>query len=108
MPTSAFNVSLSHPCGVLAAQQGWRRSRENSLALRDHELWFVWHGEGSMQTNSARLALRPGFCAWMRPGGIYDAGLNDNQPLGFTFIHFDCDLQNPPEFFQLSNVGYFD
>lgn len=44
----------------------------------------------------------------MRPGGIYDAGLNDNQPLGFTFIHFDCDLQDPPEFFQLSDLRYFD
>lgn len=90
------------------AEAPWGRSRENSLSLRDHELWFVWLGEGWMATHAGRFELRPGFCAWMRPGGIYDAGLDADHALGFTYIHFTCSLASPPEFFRVRDVGYLD
>lgn len=108
MPTPAPKSRINHPCGRVAAAPGWGRSRANSLALRDHELWFVWRGEGWMSTGARRFELRPGFLAWMRPGGIYDAGLIEDRPLGFTYIHFACDLADPPEFFTVRDVGFFD
>lgn len=106
--TDRLTVRINHPCGRLIARAGWSRSRENSLSLRDHELWLVWRGQGWMQTHAGRFDLRPGFCAWMRPGGVYDAGLRGGHGLGFTFIHFTCDLADPPEFFWLRDVTFFD
>ncbi|MFA9477568.1 helix-turn-helix domain-containing protein [Phycisphaerales bacterium AB-hyl4] len=100
---------INHPCGRLVTGVGWGRSRENSLNLRDYELWFVWRGAGWMATRTQRFELRPGFCAWMRPGGIYDAGSDDRNPLGFTYIHFAGRFaQPPPEFFHVSDVSYMD
>lgn len=98
--------------------EGWTRSRENSLMLHDLELWFVWRGRGWMRTATREFALWPGFCALMRPGGIYDAGHDEAEPLGIVFLHFDV-LQDGqpaprgffagwPEFFELTDVAYWD
>lgn len=112
-------IRLNDPCGRIRCPQGWGRDRENSLALRDAELWLVRAGKGWMRTSDRELALRPGFCALMRPGGIYDAGHDDADPLAITYIHFDVlkgraaepDLplyRQWPEFFQLDDLDYFD
>jgi AraC-like DNA-binding protein len=108
MASAGFDVRIQHPCGTVLVQGQWSRSRENSLNLRDQELWMVWYGQGWMQTHAGRFELRPGFCVWMRPGGIYDAGLNGEHPLGFTYVHFTSTLVNPPEFFELREVGFVD
>ncbi len=114
-----WSVSLNHPCGRLLCVEDWCRPRSDSERLRDVELWFVWRGSGWMQTANRRFDLRPGFCAIMRPGGIYDAGHNPADPLGITFIHFSVFPQQDgpavatiphdwPEFFSLQDVDYFD
>jgi len=86
------------------------------------ELWLVRKGRGWMKTRTQELTLLPGFCALMRPGGIYDAGQDDTNPLGITFIHFDvltsrntvvekcppAALKSWPEFFQVGDVDYLD
>lgn len=100
---------IHHPCGRLLVGQAWGRDRETSLRLRDHELWLVWHGRGWMASADRRFDLRPGVCVWMRPGGIYDAGVADGQSLGFTFIHFDGQAyQQPPEYLEVDDVAFFD
>lgn len=108
MPQPKLDVRIQHPCGTVLVQGAWSRSRENSLSLRDHEIWMVWYGQGWMSTHAGRFELRPGFCVWMRPGGIYDAGLYGEHPLGFTYVHFTCSLSDPPEFFQLREIGFVD
>jgi AraC-like DNA-binding protein len=114
----SWNVRLNSPSGRLSCGVGWSRTRENSLMLRDLELWFVWRGRGWMRTKDRELPLWPGFCALMRPGGIYDAGHDETEPLGIVFLHFDI-LQGSrpapagvvagwPEFFDLADVTYWD
>lgn len=71
-----------------------------------------------METADRKFDLLPGFCALMRPGGIYDAGQDPDQPLGLTFTHFEvlpaagAELDIPalirswPEFYQLDDVDF--
>jgi AraC-like DNA-binding protein len=106
---------LNDPCGRLACGPGWCRTRENSVALRDLEFWLVWRGKGWMKTRDREFVLFPGFCALMRPGGIYDAGHDEAQPLGITYIHFDMlpvaarkASRSWPEFFELEDYAYFE
>lgn len=98
---------------------GWGRGRDTSLRLRDLELWLVWRGRGWMKSADREYTLLPGFCALMRPGGIYDAGQDEANPLAITFIHFDLlpdkencraaiDYQLLPEFFEVGDTEYFD
>ena len=106
-------LKLNDPCGRLHCGPGWSRTRGNSLSLRDLELWLVWKGSGWMRTQERELVLEPGFCALMRPGGIYDAGHDEGNPLGITFIHFECKSPGKswrqwPEFFGLQEVEYLD
>lgn len=82
-------VRLNEPCGRMFCRPRWKRSRANSLNLSDWELWLVWQGRGWMRTRTRTLPLSAGFCTLMRPGGIYDAGQEADNPLGITFIHFD-------------------
>lgn len=88
---SPLVLHLNEPCGRIFCGPGWERTRENSLNLRDWELWLVWRGSGWMRTYSGTHPLFAGFCALMRPGGIYDAGHDEADPLGITFIHFDIE-----------------
>jgi len=112
-------VQLRHPSGRVRCEQGWGRSRVVSESLRDQELWFVWAGRGWMQTHRGRFELRPGFAVWMRPGGVYDAGQDDRDPLGVTYIHFDLlnaarqpvderSLRRLPAFFHVPDVTTID
>ncbi len=110
---------LNDPCGRLACGPGWGREREVSLRLPDLELWLVWRGRGWMATRDRKFTLRPGFCAIMRPGGIYDAGHDEAARLGITYIHFHLlsdrrgakkrtpGYANWPEFFEVSDLDYF-
>ena len=85
-----LQVRLNDPCGRMTCSPGWSRTRGNSLSLADAELWLVWKGRGWMRTSDREFTLLPGFCALMRPGGIYDAGHDEANPLGITFLHFDA------------------
>jgi len=98
---------------------GWGRDRDASLRLRDLELWLVRRGKGWMKSAGREYTLAPGFCALMRPGGIYDAGHDEANPLAITFIHFDLlpgkenrratiDYRHLPEFFEVDDTEYFD
>ena len=122
LPPSSWTVKVNDPCYRLACPPSWGRSRENSLRLADMELWLVRQGRGWMKTLTQTFTLLPGFCVLMRPGGIYDAGQDDDHPLGITFIHFDVltehdgqpapcpvsDLGSWPEFYQFGDVDYLD
>jgi len=103
----------------MLCHSGWGRDREASLRLNDLELWLVWRGKGWMRSREHEYALLPGFCALMRPGGLYDAGHDEANPLAMTFIHFDLlpgdgepqetiDYRQLPEFFQVEDFEYFD
>lgn len=119
MNWDTLHVHLNSPTGRVPPAAGWRRSREHSERLADQELWLVWAGRGWMRTRTARLDLRPGFCVWMRPGGIYDAGQDDAAPLGITYIHFEVThsrgqkvptdkLTDGREIWDLADLNYFD
>ena len=97
----------------------WGRDRDASLRLHDLEFWMVWRGKGWMRSRDREYSLMPGFCALMRPGGIYDAGHDKSDPLAITFIHFDLlpgegdsqerfDYGQMPEFFEVEDVDYFE
>lgn len=106
---SKFSLRLNEPCGRMACAPCWVRSRKDSLKLSDLECWLVWQGHGWMQTQNREYELRPGFCVFMRPGGIYDAQQNEDHPLGITFIHFDLlrdkEVASLPEApFQVSDL----
>ena len=120
IPTN-LQVRLNDSCGRIIASEGWCRTRDNSLALADAELWLVWKGRGWMRTRDREFPLLPGFCALMRPGGIYDAGFDEANPLGFTYIHFDAWTgrsyshasagrlyQRWPEFFEVPDLDFYD
>jgi AraC family transcriptional regulator, arabinose operon regulatory protein len=109
-----FRVTPSNNCDRFRCPAGWYRSRSDSEALRDQELWLVWAGHGWMQTKRARIEMHPGFCVWMRPGGIYDARQDEDDPLGITFVHFSLDdgalnkRNTYPEFYDLWDLSYLD
>lgn len=108
-PGAPDKPTIHHPCGRLTVDEGWGRDRQASENLRDHELWLVWHGQGWMASARRRYALRPGFCVWMRPGGVYDAGVEPGQTLGFSYIHFDGSAyRDPPQFMEVDDVAFFD
>lgn len=57
----------------------------------------------------------------MRPGGIYDAGHDENNPLGITYLHFDAWTEKKfregdaarlyrqwPEFFEVPDLDFYD
>ncbi len=116
-----MQIRLNDPCGRLPCGPGWCRTRENSLALQDAELWLVWKGRGWMRTRNREVELLPGFCALMRPGGIYDAGHDEANPLGITYLHFDAWTGRTfsramaaqlyrrwPEFFDVPDLDFYD
>lgn len=111
------DVRFNDPCGRITCETGWIRAREHSLWLADAELWFVWKGRGWMRTLDREYTVLPGFCALMRPGGIYDAGHDDANPLGIAYIHFQFTgapagipelLSTWPEFYDLRDIAYWD
>ncbi|XHR30492.1 MAG: helix-turn-helix domain-containing protein [Chthoniobacteraceae bacterium] len=115
-----YRFRVKDPSGRIHCGSGWRRTRENSLNLRDAEFWLVWKGTGKMSTGERTLALYPGLCALMRPGGIYDAELEEADPLGITYVHFDvleprgkrvvtkAACGQWPEFFWLDDLAFSD
>jgi len=114
----SWQPRINDPCGRIECGPGWTRTREHSLNLADAEFWFVWRGRGWMRSRDREFPLRPGFCALMRPGGIYDAGHDDHHPLGIVYVHFDVLRERQavpasffaawPEFFELADVTYWD
>ncbi len=121
MISSNFHLRLNDPCGRVVSGPGWSRTREHSLQLADAELWLVWKGRGWMRSRDREFDLLPGFCALMRPGGIYDCGFDKSQPLGFTYIHFTaCPgktfqanestrlYRQWPEFFEVPDLDFYD
>jgi AraC-like DNA-binding protein len=117
LPADLPELHLTDSCGRIPCRENWSRTRENSLALRDWEFWMVWKGRGWMGTKKGRFTIRPGFCALMRPGGIYDAGHDEEDRLGITYIHFDWERnslekkrnsERLPEFFELDQPDFFD
>jgi AraC-like DNA-binding protein len=115
-----FSLRLNYPCGRMVCGPSWGRAREDSLRLADAELWLVWRGRGWMRSRNKNFDLLPGFCALMRPGGIYDAGHDEAHPLGITFIHFDAwpissrrkksrtPYEQWPEFFEVPDLDFYD
>ena len=76
---------------------------------------------GTLRTVDKTWPLFPGFCALMRPGGIYDAEQDENNPLGITYIHFDWVKskrskkrvtrevsEDWPEFFNIKDLAFID
>ena len=85
--------------------------------LVDCDLFYIWAGEGWMRLRDRTVALKPGVCVWMRPGGGYIAGHNPDNTLGVTYLHFvprdsggraclaDADL--PPEYHEVPDPLFF-
>ena len=104
-------------CGVVSCEPGWSLDEAWSTGLHDHDLWYCWAGRGEMHLSGGRrVAIGPGTCIWMRPGGRYVATQSDRDRLGVTFIHFEPSLSsigtrwpNPvPEHFVAPNLAFMD
>lgn len=100
------------PGGRVRCEPGWRLAPEWSAALRDHDLWCVWSGRGTMQLHDRAVALRPGTVVWMRPGGRYVAEQDAEERLGVTFMHFTpargVGVQPPFEAMETLALDYVD
>lgn len=77
------------PGGRVRCEPDWRLTREWSERLYDHDLWLVWAGRGRMEVDGRPVDLRAGVCLWMRPGSLYLADHEVDQPLGVSFQHFE-------------------
>ena len=75
-------------CGRVRCEPGWHLDAGWSQRLSDYDLWAVWAGRGSMLVNGEEVALKPGVCVCMRPGGTYLAQQDERRRLGVTYIHF--------------------
>ena len=110
---SLFLALPTTNCDRFRCRADWTRSGEESSHLTDHELWFVWAGQGSLHTSAGKHEIRPGFCAWLRPGNDYQATQDRTAPLGITSIHFQlqkkhADATQYPEFFDVWDLNYVD
>ena len=76
------------PCGHMRCERGWSLQPHWSAGLHDCDLWYVWSGTGRMELNDREISLGPGVCVWMRPGGLYYARHNPEDPIEVTYIHF--------------------
>ena len=101
-------------CDRFQCRPGWTRTREENAHLVDQELWFVRAGRGNLHTGTGSYEIGPGFCAWLRPGGIYEARQDDAKPFALTSIHFHVRSKGAdaasqyPEFFDVWDLNYFD
>lgn len=82
--------------GRVRCEPGWHLAVDWSSRLEDQDLWFIWAGAGRMELGGRRtIALAPGVCVWMRPGGIYRAEQDPRDRLGVTYLHFDLLAREP-------------
>ncbi|MEM8738625.1 MAG: AraC family transcriptional regulator [Planctomycetota bacterium] len=102
-------------CGRVRCESGWSLAPGWSDRLIDHDLWYVWDGEGEMTLDGGeRLPLHPGVCVWMRPGRRYEAVQNERQRMGVTFVHFSeyadprPPRNEPPAWQAVADVAYVD
>lgn len=104
--------------GRVHCAPGWTLDASWSQRLSDFDLWFICEGMGEMDTHQGRIALRPGMCFWMRPGGRYHATQSPRDRLTVAYAHFDL-LDNhgrirdwhkplPPELLPQVNASLVD
>lgn len=114
MDWSRWKVSVNHAARV-RCEPAWRLERAWSDRLDDYDVWLVWAGRGRMRLRDRRIELRPGVALWMRPGGLYSADHDPDQPLGVSFAHFDLRDRRgrrprsdnlPGEVYQVADVPY--
>jgi AraC family transcriptional regulator, arabinose operon regulatory protein len=106
--------------GRVRTTPGWRLHQNWGHRFNDLDLWFIWAGTGWLKTQGQTHAIRPGFCLLARGGNTYEAGHEDSQSLGVSFIHFDLltpdglrftDFQSPllpPQVFHVQDIPYVD
>jgi len=58
-------------------------------AVEDNDLWYVWTGRARMSTRAGPVTLESGACLWLRPGWVYDARQEPENPIGLDYVHFD-------------------
>lgn len=98
-------VELSGISGRVRCEPGWQLDPVWSDRLTDFDLWLVWAGRGVMRVNGRTVALRPGVCLWMRPGGTYIAHQDPRNRLGVSFAHFQvAGATSIPPPFELTEV----
>jgi AraC-like DNA-binding protein len=84
-----WNLRLAELCGRVRFAPGWSSGADWWRTLRDHDLWFVWAGRGTMQLENETIPLSAGTCIWMNPGRRYETTHDPDHPLGVSFFHFD-------------------
>lgn len=84
----ANKVEISGIAGRVRCEPGWSFDAAWANRLPDFDLWFVWEGRGQLRASGREVALRPGTCLWMRPGGDYEAVQDLDNRLGVSFVHF--------------------
>ncbi len=111
---SSLPLVLPGVCRRWRCEAGWKWSRPVSEVPPEQELWLVWAGRGRMRAADGERSMRPGFCAWMRPGSSYAAAQEGDDLLGITSIRFRfqnraVDLAAAyPEFYDAWDLAYVD
>jgi len=116
IPWDSVRVVPVH-AGRVRCETGWSLDQAWTDGLRDFDLWLIWAGAGRMQLRSGSIALYPGRCLWMRPGGLYLGEQDPRDRLGVTFVHFDlhdargrrvADRLLPPEAHDVWDLSFYD
>ncbi len=70
---------------VLSTQLTINRLRR----LRDHDLWFIWTGKGTLEFEGNTIPAEPGLIMSFRKGWQYTVHFQEGVPLGMCFVHCD-------------------
>lgn len=77
----------------LSGRTTWEKGRTHhpswTPTLKNHDLWFIRSGEGSLSTPDGDVPLSAGACLWLRPNRAYEATNNPDNPVSLYFLHFD-------------------
>jgi AraC-like DNA-binding protein len=94
--------------GSVLCEPGWSW---DSPVLKDHDLWFVWAGQGTINWDAERIEISAGSCFCLRPGTAYRARQDPRRRLGVCFIHFDLPRRSKerlPHMGRLAEVDLYE
>ena len=82
------DFKLNKNFGKVICEPSWKWNTIEQ-PLPDHDLWYVWSGEGSLVLNGLSYPLSQGSCFLFRQGDRIFSNHYPLKPLIVTFLHFD-------------------
>ena len=82
---------VDHPlrigsCGSVLCEPQWVWK---SVFLLDFDLWYVWSGRGSIESDRDRWEISAGSMICLEPGRTYHGRQDPEHRLGVSYLHFE-------------------